>query len=268
MLGATKVEDSSLSLDAPSALRLLRRHEALSRLADSAQRSLLAELNWIRVRRGEPLWRAGEPATRLVLVARGMVALVATPTKGRELILGLHAPVEGVDESAVLEGCAHRSDAFAFGGSALAASIPRAALLGVLSGSGEASLGFARVIARRHLEGERRLCGSTLPVEQRIGQLLLDLAARFGDELEDGAVMIPLRLTRSELGAMVGTTVESAIRALSRWSRGGLLTTGENGIVLRDVAALRRESGLDVGAGDAASAEARAAWDAAMASTV
>ncbi len=268
MLGLTKVEDSSLSIDAPSALRLLRRHEALSRLSDSSQRGLLAELTWIRVRRGEPLWRAGEPATRLLLVARGMVALVATPSKGRELILGLHAPVEGVDESSVLEGCAHRSDAFAFGGSALAASIPRSSVLAALAGSGEASLGFARVIARRHLEGERRLCGSTLPVEQRIGQLLLDLAARFGDELDDGAVMIPLRLTRSELGAMVGTTVESAIRALSRWSRGGLLTTGENGIVLCDVSALRREAGLDDHGGRVGGDEARAPWDAAVASSV
>jgi len=197
-----------------------------------------------------------------------VVALVATPSKGRELILGLHAPVEGVDESSVLEGCAHRSDAFAFGGSALAASIPRSSVLAALAGSGEASLGFARVIARRHLEGERRLCGSTLPVEQRIGQLLLDLAARFGDELDDGAVMIPLRLTRSELGAMVGTTVESAIRALSRWSRGGLLTTGENGIVLCDVSALRREAGLDDHAGRVGGDEARAPWDAAVASSV
>lgn len=268
MLGLIKVEDSSLSLDAPSALRLLRRHEALSRLSDSSLRALQAELTWIRVRRGEPLWRAGEPAARLLLVARGMVALVATPTKGRELILGLHAPVEGVDESSVLEGCAHRSDAFAFGGSTLAATLPRSSVLAALAGSGEASLGFARVIARRHLEGERRLCGSTLPVEQRIGQLLLDLAARFGDELDDGAVMIPLRLTRSELGAMVGTTVESAIRALSRWSRGGLLTTGENGIVLRDVAALRREAGLEHHAGYLGGDEARATWDAALAATV
>ncbi|MFO0625332.1 MAG: Crp/Fnr family transcriptional regulator [Polyangiales bacterium] len=243
------MEDASLTLDAPSAVRLFRRHEALVCLPESALRALQAEVTWTRVRRGEALWRAGEPATRLVLVARGLVALVATPARGRELILGLHAPVEGVDESAMFEGGAHRSDAFGFGGSTLVASIPRPAVLAALAGCAEASLNFTRVIARRHLEGERRLCGQTLPVERRIGQLLLDLAARFGDELDDGSMMIPLRLTRGELGAMVGTTVESTIRALSRWSRSGQVTSGENGIVLRDAAALRRELGLHDGDG-------------------
>jgi hypothetical protein len=65
---------------------------------------------------------------------------------------------------------------------------------------------------------------------------------------------------------MVGTTVESAIRALSRWSRAGLLTTGENGIVLRDVTALRREAGLDEIAVGASGDETP--WGAAQAATV
>jgi hypothetical protein len=34
------------------------------------------------------------------------------------------------------------------------------------------------------------------------------------------------------------------IRAFSRWSRAGLVSTGENGIVVRDPAALEREVDL------------------------
>ena len=196
------------------------------------------------MRRGEALWRKGEPASRLVLVARGMVALFAAPQTGRELILALHAPVEGVDEPAVLSGVDHACDAFAFSATTVALSLPREALLGALRDDGAASLAYAQLLARRHREVERRLCFATLAVEQRLAQLLVELAERFGDELDDGALMIPLRLTRGQLASMVGTTVESVIRAFSRWSRAGLVSTGENGIVVRDPAALEREVDL------------------------
>jgi CRP-like cAMP-binding protein len=55
----------------------------------------------------------------------------------------------------------------------------------------------------------------------------MELGERFGDEMEDGSTLIPLRLTRAELAALVGTTVETTIRTLSRWSREGLVTTND-----------------------------------------
>lgn len=228
----------------PSALRAIERHEALSRLSPSSRARLASEVTWIRARRGEALWRVGEPSSRLLLVVRGMVALHAAAARGKELILGLCAPVEGLDESTVLSGEAHGGDAFAFGGGALVASVPRAAALEALRSSGAASLALAGLIARRHREADRRLCASTLSVEQRIAQLLIDLTERFGDELDGGSRIIPLRLTRGHVGALVGTTAETAIRALSRWSREGLVSTGDGGVVIHDFAAIEREAGL------------------------
>jgi CRP/FNR family transcriptional regulator len=69
------------------------------------------------------------------------------------------------------------------------------------------------------------------PVETRIAQLFLTLAERMGKETREG-IEIPLALSRQEVADLVGTTVESAIRVMSRWGREGVLITGEERFVI------------------------------------
>src|SRR2546430_5196131 len=78
--------------------------------------------------------------------------------------------------------------------------------------------------------------------EERLASTLIELGERFGDEMEDGTTLIPLRLTRAELAALVGTTVETTIRTLSRWSREGLVATVDGGLTVRDPVGLARRS--------------------------
>jgi len=75
-------------------------------------------------------------------------------------------------------------------------------------------------------------------VEARIAQLFLSLAERMGREGEGGKV-IPIMLSRQEVAEMVGTTVETSIRVLSRWGRDGLLVTGQGRFVIPSCDALR-----------------------------
>jgi CRP/FNR family transcriptional regulator len=63
-------------------------------------------------------------------------------------------------------------------------------------------------------------------VEVRIAQLFLGLAERNGRPTPEG-VEIPVALSRQEVAELVGTTVETAIRTLSRWNRERLIVTGE-----------------------------------------
>jgi CRP/FNR family transcriptional regulator len=68
-------------------------------------------------------------------------------------------------------------------------------------------------------------------VDARIAQLFLTLAERIGKEAK-GGIEIPIQLTRQEVADLVGTTVESAIRVLSRWGRDRILITGEQRFVI------------------------------------
>ena len=56
---------------------------------------------------------------------------------------------------------------------------------------------------------------------------------------------VPLALSRQEIAGFVGTTVESAIRVMSKWNREGLLVTGRDRFVIPDRERLR--AGANVG---------------------
>ncbi len=61
-------------------------------------------------------------------------------------------------------------------------------------------------------------------VEERIAKVLLELADKVGTKV-DGTVVIRLPLTRQDIAEMTGTTVETAIRVMSRWKKQGIINT-------------------------------------------
>jgi CRP/FNR family transcriptional regulator len=76
------------------------------------------------------------------------------------------------------------------------------------------------------------------PVEARLAAALLRLAGREGTQGK-GGVTLPFHLTRQSLADMTGTTVETAIRVLSRWLKDGLLTDDGGRLALTDPDGLR-----------------------------
>ena len=77
-------------------------------------------------------------------------------------------------------------------------------------------------------------------VESRFASLFLRLAERMGEPVHSGDV-IPVPLSRQELADLTGTTIETAIRVMSRWGKKGLVETrnGE-GFLLSDRSALEQ----------------------------
>jgi CRP/FNR family transcriptional regulator len=76
-------------------------------------------------------------------------------------------------------------------------------------------------------------------VEERFAHLFLKLGERLG-RAEGKGVAIPLRLSRQDLADLSGTTIETAIRVMSRWGKQGVLLTEKDGFVIPDRAALER----------------------------
>ncbi len=61
-------------------------------------------------------------------------------------------------------------------------------------------------------------------VEERIAKVLLELADKVGVE-KNGKIVIRLPLTRQDIAEMTGTTVETAIRVMSKWKKQGVINT-------------------------------------------
>ena len=55
--------------------------------------------------------------------------------------------------------------------------------------------------------------------------------------------LIPLSLTRSDLAALTGTTVETSIRIMSRWGKNGVVVTVPEGFVVAGQGALETLAG-------------------------
>lgn len=215
-------------------------------LSPEDQQRIAAMATLREYRRGDVLWSEGDPAEALTIVIRGRVKIVRHADAG-DVILELFGPGEPVGAIAVYNYMPYPASAVCLEGVSLL-SIPRRDYFEMLDRNPE----FARAIIREQtklmvalmrkveeMRGQR--------VDTRIAALFLTLAERMGRATPEGTE-IPLTLTRQEVADLVGTTVESAIRVLSRWGREGLLITGQGRFVIPSKERLRE-------AADAASSE-------------
>ena len=221
---------------------ILRKHAALGRLGEQALEQLARDATVQRLHRGEALWRAGERACSFIVVGHGLVKVVLPSSGSRDLVMGLYGPGESVGDSTTLDGVQYPAEAFALTDPVVVARVPREPLLAALEQCGSAALVLAREMGRRAALANRRISLFAASAEERLASTIIELGERFGDEMEDGSTLIPLRLTRAELAALVGTTVETTIRTLSRWSREGLVSTVDGGLTVHDPSALARRS--------------------------
>lgn len=76
-------------------------------------------------------------------------------------------------------------------------------------------------------------------VEQRIARVLLKLGSSAGSDSSEGRV-IEMSLTRQDVADMTGTTVETAIRVMSKFRRNNVIRTRRGKVVLVDVEELRK----------------------------
>lgn len=208
------------------------------------ERQLLAPVCRVRgYDRGEAVFEEGEPATDLCFVLIGQVKVVkAAP--GRDVILGLFGPGEPVGAVAVFEGKKYPASAFALEPSSIL-RVPEREFFATIDAHPEMTRRLLQGLMLRQFEITRRLADLTGPVEWRIARLFVMLAERLGRR-HGAAVTIPLALSRQEIADLTATTVESAIRVMSRWGREGLVTTEADGFTIPALDALRaaaREDG-------------------------
>jgi CRP/FNR family transcriptional regulator len=94
--------------------------------------------------------------------------------------------------------------------------------------------GLMRGMTLRLVELTNRLAElSGTRIEPRFARLFLKLSQEMGRDGR-GGTFIPLALSRQELADMTGTTVETAIRIMSRWGKQEVVATERDGFVILD----------------------------------
>jgi CRP-like cAMP-binding protein len=180
----------------------------------------------------EYLFWEGEPAEWLVFVAEGQVKMIKHSESGRETILATFGPGQIVGEVGVLVGEVYPATAQALE-PASTLSIRRGEYVELVRRHPELAWALIQELGRR-LQGAHEIIRSMAveKVERRVARVVLRMANTAGERLDDGTVRISVPLSRQDIADMAGTVIETAIRALSKFQKQGLIETREGHIVL------------------------------------
>lgn len=212
-------------------------------LSEADQRRVAALATVRHYSRGEALWHEGDAAESLTVILRGRVKIVRHAEAG-DVILEIFGVGEPVGAIAVYNYIPYPASAVCLEPVSIL-SLPRRDYFELLDRNPEFARGIIRELTKLAIALTRKIEEMRgQRVDTRIAQLFLTLADRMGEETEEG-IVIPIRLSRQEVADLVGTTVESAIRTLSRWGQEKVLISARDRFVIPSVAELRRASGAE-----------------------
>jgi CRP-like cAMP-binding protein len=181
------------------------------------QRTVMRE-----IRRKEVLYLPGEPGDRIYLLKRGVVKISALPEDGHEVILALLRKGEVFGEEAVLDDSPrdHMAEAY---DDALICIITRQDFLDMLRTFPDLTFRVTKLIGFRLKTFRNRVEGLLFKgTAARLAQTLVDLARDHGVR-DDHGVLLPLRLSQSDLANLIGVTRESVNLTLTEFRRKGLV---------------------------------------------
>jgi CRP/FNR family transcriptional regulator len=185
-----------------------------------------------RIKRGESLYRAGEPFDSLYALRSGFFKRRAVLEDGRDQVTGFHMAGEIVGTDGIGTD-RHTADLVALEDSEVCiipyGRLEDAGLQRVLQKA------MSRELVRDH--GVMMVLG-TLRAHERLAAFLLNLSQRFvalGFSPSD----FHLRMTRDEIGSYIGLTLETVSRLFSRFQDEGLITVQQKHIRILDIAGLK-----------------------------
>jgi len=232
--GATRTSP----LSEPDVVEILRSAAIFAELPDDALARLAARCVRRTYGRNQFLWYQGDDGAHLVVVASGLVKVVLSSPQGGEVVLTTLGPGEISGELAVLDG-SPRSASVVAAEPTTVLLLTRATVLDMLNRYPsvlDALLRSLGNLIRRITEQAGDFV--FLDLGGRVAKLLLHLAEAHGA----GSTVLDLRLTQSDLAAMVGATRPAVNRVLQHLAGRGVIEVDGQRIVLVNLAELRRRA--------------------------
>lgn len=191
-----------------------------------------------RYKKKQTIFSEGDPSEWFYIVKKGKVKITKLSNEGKEIILEIIAPKDFFGAVAVLRGFPYPANAVAMEDTEVI-KISRKNLLSFLDRFPNLMFFMAANIGERIKGSHEALKSIALEkVESRMASLLLKLADKAGEKNSEGLI-INMKLTKQDLAEMVGTTVETSIRTMSKFSKSGILSSKTGKIIIRDIEKLK-----------------------------
>jgi CRP/FNR family transcriptional regulator len=210
---------------------LLRRIPLFRRLLPALRARIAAVARLKAYDRGELIFGEGEPSDAFMVIVSGRVKVFKSTPAGKEIILEIFGGGDPLGAVAVYEGAPFFASALTLEPVEIL-RIEQPAFFALLEQDPAMVRGLLSGLTIRLAELTRRLAELTgARVETRFARLFLKLGDRIGRP-ERGGTFVPMPLSRQELADLTGTTIETAIRIMSRWQKEDVLHTEKDGFVL------------------------------------
>lgn len=216
----------------------LKKSEIFSSLKEAEIKKISHLFEEIKFKNNETIFLEGDPSEKFYIVAEGNVKILKHTMMGKDIILELMAPGDVFGGVAVLDKKPYPASAQAME-STTAIRISRQKLLIIMEEYPILKLEIVRYFSNKLRDAHEMFKNiATERVEKRIAALLLKLSEKVGID-EGGFRKIGFPLTRQEIAEMVGTTVETCIRTMSKFQKRGMVKSS-NGRISIKVALLQR----------------------------
>jgi CRP/FNR family transcriptional regulator len=180
----------------------------------------------------------GEAPEALYVVKTGKIKVLRHSTDGKDVVLRMAGPGQLLGSVAVFDGGGYPGTAQAIEDCSLLV-IGRNDCLTLVSRYPVFALAVINDMGLRLRSSAEQIRSLAVErVEQRIARTLLKLGQTAGADTPEGRV-IELPLTRQDVADMTGTTVETAIRVMSKFRREELIFTRRGKVVLVNLDALQ-----------------------------
>lgn len=185
------------------------------------------------LRRGEVLFREGEPAAALYLMEAGRIKLTQLTAEGREVIMRYLAPGDAFAAVALFEPSTYPVTAQATERTRVR-SWPREILPGLVRDHPRFEANLLRIVSshtREALSRVREL--ATESVAQRLARTLLRLGQQIGRRDPEGHLLVE-RISQQELAEISGASLYTVSRTLADWQEQRLVEIGRQRFRIQD----------------------------------
>jgi CRP/FNR family transcriptional regulator, anaerobic regulatory protein len=196
----------------------------------------------MRLKKGDTLYRAGEPFTALYAIRLGSCKTTILTEDGREQITGYHmlGDLLGMDGIGTER---HACEAIALEDTEVCA-LPFEQLEHLSRTIPPLQHNIYQFLSRDiGRDQSMMLTLGRLRAEERLAVFLLNLSERYHRRGYSSTEFV-LRMTREEIGSYLGLKLETVSRLFSRFQEEGLLQVQGRGVKLFDLTALRQLAGL------------------------
>lgn len=191
-----------------------------------------------KFKKGEYLFWEGDRSGRLYLIREGKVKIVKHISAGKELVLEIVSSGEICGASSIFSETQVASAQAIEDVSAY--SLSQKDFLLLLERHKKLAIQIILYLGEKLMKAHEMMISlASSKVDRRIAALLIGLSEKHGSLVPQG-IKINLRLTHQDIADIVGTTVETAIRVMSRFKKQKMLIKDSKHIVITDKDKLKK----------------------------